>query len=223
MTSPLPPPSFAASTNGLYRAAFAEAVSSGRVRPFVLPYAAFVAPTLPVLYLAIPHARRPWLYSARWLVLAAVAAAQVEIALTMSSTNMAMGYAVGLLASGWVLQTAYALVCSRPQFDAERVQRRRRGGERGREGGGVVPNGKASGVDFEVRSNGEVEAKRKGKVAYALDEDVLRYLPEYEYYWEPYPADGSFWERIVWSVDFMTALRGQGANFNLRGTRRGNS
>jgi len=53
-----------------YRAAFKARVAAGEARPYVFPYNMFASHILPILYMSIPHTKRPWLYRARWLVVA---------------------------------------------------------------------------------------------------------------------------------------------------------
>ncbi|KAL8360047.1 hypothetical protein RB598_008399 [Gaeumannomyces tritici] len=81
---------------------------------------------LPILYLAVPHAARPWLYRARLLVAGAVALLNVVMARRTAPQNLAVAYAVGLVASWGTIWVFAALVFLRPQFDAERVERRLR-------------------------------------------------------------------------------------------------
>ncbi|KAL8370637.1 hypothetical protein RB595_000826 [Gaeumannomyces hyphopodioides] len=81
---------------------------------------------LPILYLTVPHAARPWLYRARLLVAGAVAVLNVAMARHTAPTNLAVAYAVGLAASWGTIWVFAALVFLRPQFDAERVERRLR-------------------------------------------------------------------------------------------------
>ncbi|KAL8419791.1 hypothetical protein RB594_002813 [Gaeumannomyces avenae] len=81
---------------------------------------------LPILYLAVPHAARPWLYRARLLVAGAVAVLNVVMARRTASQNLVVAYAVGLVASWGTIWVFAALVFLRPQFDAERVERRLR-------------------------------------------------------------------------------------------------
>jgi len=52
------------------RSAFTQAVADGRAKPLLMPYSLLGAPVLLILWLAIPHTRRPWLYQTRWLVVA---------------------------------------------------------------------------------------------------------------------------------------------------------
>ncbi|KLU87766.1 hypothetical protein MAPG_06759 [Magnaporthiopsis poae ATCC 64411] len=81
---------------------------------------------LPILYIALPHTTRPWLYRARLVVAAAVAVHNVVMARRSVATNVAVAYAIGLFASWSTIWAFAALVFLRPQFDAERVERRPR-------------------------------------------------------------------------------------------------
>ncbi len=54
----------------IYTSTFQASVAAGTGRPLVIPYSLLGPFILPILYLSIPHTRRPWLYQARFLVLA---------------------------------------------------------------------------------------------------------------------------------------------------------
>ncbi|KAK3948642.1 hypothetical protein QBC32DRAFT_268485 [Pseudoneurospora amorphoporcata] len=57
-----------------------------------------------------------------------------------------------------------------------------------------------------------------GKVApkgqrWTVDETVD--LDKYEYYWEPYPDQGTVWERLDWVMDMFNSFRGAGWNYSI--------
>ncbi|KAK3341631.1 membrane bound O-acyl transferase family-domain-containing protein [Lasiosphaeria hispida] len=115
----------------LHRAAFEASLAAGTARPFVLPHALLGSFVLPVLYLAIPHRRRPWLYHARWAVVAAMAALNVGVVVSgTSSRNFAVAYATGLAAAWGTLWGACLVGVMGVQWTAGRVRVRRGGGER---------------------------------------------------------------------------------------------
>ena len=84
----------AASWRELYRARFRDAVQTGDLMPFVLPFHLLAVWIVPTLYLAIPHRDRPWLYRARWLVLAFIVAFNFKMVTGVSSLNFASAYGV---------------------------------------------------------------------------------------------------------------------------------
>ncbi|KAJ2986292.1 hypothetical protein NUW58_g5098 [Xylaria curta] len=83
----------------LYRARFRADVQAGTATPFVLPLHLLAYWIVPTLYLAIPHRNRPWLYHARWLVLAFVCTFNWYIIKRVSSLNFVSSYGAGFLAA----------------------------------------------------------------------------------------------------------------------------
>lgn len=152
-SSPTALTNFGAHVRDHYRAYFSSALAADHLRPLVIPYSVLGAFIIPVLYLAIPHTRRPWLYKARYLVMLGIVAFNMAETFgygagrrRSSSANFAVGYAVGLMQAWGVLWSATLLLWMRPQFDAERVAKRRRDKSRREvENGGVKGNGLVEG------------------------------------------------------------------------------
>lgn len=78
----------------LYRAKFRADVEAGTAKPFVVPLYLLCVWVLPTLYLTIPHKNRPWLYKARWILLAFVISFHFKMATEVSSLNFASAYGV---------------------------------------------------------------------------------------------------------------------------------
>ncbi|KAI0013508.1 hypothetical protein F4779DRAFT_399214 [Xylariaceae sp. FL0662B] len=110
----------------IYRAKFREELSAGTKKPFLLPYYVLGGWLIPTLYLAIPHKNRPWLYRARWLVLVVVVLFNLNLIRNHSSLNFAAAYCAGLLPAFSTLWTFALLVWTKPQWDAKRVEVRRK-------------------------------------------------------------------------------------------------
>ncbi|KAI1208081.1 uncharacterized protein F4807DRAFT_164701 [Annulohypoxylon truncatum] len=110
----------------LYRAKFQNDVRAGTKTPFLVPLHLLGVWIIPTLYLAIPHKNRPWLYRARWLVLAFIVAFNLNIILHVSSPDCAAGYGAGLVGSWGVVWNFTLLVWTRPQWEAKRVNIRRK-------------------------------------------------------------------------------------------------
>ncbi|KAF6818628.1 hypothetical protein CSOJ01_01793 [Colletotrichum sojae] len=187
-----------------YRALFKARVAAGEMKPFVLPYGIFGTFILPILYMSIPHRRRPWLYAARWLVLAFIVVFNLKILRETSSTNMSMGYSSGLSAFWGMLLNVTNLVFTAPQFDFERVARRKvtrspspKPSRKSSRSNSPASNGLRKRAGSKKRRNSKVVAP-----------DV--HLDEYEYYWQSYPENGTFVERLGWVVDLYTNFRGVG-------------
>ncbi|KAL2154797.1 hypothetical protein VTH82DRAFT_3473 [Thermothelomyces myriococcoides] len=175
-----------------HRAAFKAALEAGEVKPLVIPWSFVGSFFLPLLYLSIPHVNRPWLYHMRWLVAAAVIYLNVRLLQTTSAINEALGYATGLLASWGTINALKLLIFTRPQWDAARVERRPR----------------SSGASSK-------EAMEKHKIVVPPDESVGASLAHSEYFWQPFPATGSWLVRLSWTADLITASRGAGWNCSI--------
>ena len=129
-----------------YRNLFAVRVAEGSLRPMVLPYHLYGMFTL-LIYLLIPHTKNPYIYAARWPVLAAICAWQWKTLQDATSMSMATGFAVGLIAAWGVVWAFTWLVLNRPQWDAKRVQPRMKLVETKK----AEHNGNANGGDSRTR------------------------------------------------------------------------
>jgi len=110
----------------LYRSQVRASIAADTAIPFVVPLHFFTYYVVPTVYLAIPHRNRPWVYRARWLVLAFVVGLNWYFARNTVSLNFASGYGSGLLAAWSTIWNFTLLVWTRPQWDAKRVERRRK-------------------------------------------------------------------------------------------------
>ncbi|KAI1262964.1 hypothetical protein F5Y18DRAFT_429438 [Xylariaceae sp. FL1019] len=110
----------------LYRARFRADVVNGDAEHFIIPLHLLAYWIVPTLYLTIPHKNSPWLYRARWVVLAFTTTCHLHMIRRVSSLNFASAYLAGLSgawATVWMLRI---LVWTKPQWDAKRVERRRK-------------------------------------------------------------------------------------------------
>ncbi|KAM0332604.1 hypothetical protein ACHAQA_002888 [Verticillium albo-atrum] len=195
-----PPEAHAAALLARYRDAFRADVAAGRAQPLNIPYHFVPAFVLPILYMSIPHARRPWLYAARWLILAAVAAFNLDMVRTTSSTNVAISYATGLWGFWSIMHNLTLLVWMRPQFEAERVRRRERRSKQ------------PSGEKHIIQTNGHGHHDKHTtdrQIAPGADVEM------YEYTWQAYPADAPYLERLYWSFELYATFRGAGWNWAI--------
>lgn len=218
----------------LYRAEFQSQVAAGARTPLLFHIYIVGSQLLPALYLAIPHRRRPWLYRARWLVLAAAAGLQWWMLRNGSSASFAGAYGVGLLAAWGLIWNLALLVWTRPQWEARRVVRRR-GAARAAGGREAAPRGEAPEAASDVapsrrlngsgsnghavrerRKNGGVseqkapngELKLNGKTESAdVDVDASGNGQEYIYEWQEFPENESFLTRLGWAFSLTTSLR----------------
>ncbi|KAI3329133.1 hypothetical protein HD806DRAFT_481804 [Xylariaceae sp. AK1471] len=282
-------PDLANTYRELYRARFRANVQAGTATPFIVPLHLFAYWVVPALYLAIPHRNRPWLYHARWLVLAFVFAFHWHMIRDVRSLNFASSYGAGVLAMWGTAWNFTLLVWTRPQWDAKRVERRRkiRGVDRVGNGQGTHPQPASSKTDLDepnghpsaspgadgnalepdlngsaanartigVRTNGdrkvlngvrkrEPHAKHPAAPLESTDTEVEEKLlmreitalndrhgnppldlktalelcrlareQEWEYYWQEYPANASFWTRLDWAFDIVSSFRLTGWNW----------
>lgn len=187
----------------LLKSQFRADVASGTARPLVLPFDALGSFLIPLIYLSIPHTRRPWLYRSRFLVLALMFGLNLNMMMRAASTNMAVAYATGLAATWGLLWGMTVLVWTRPQFDAARVERRRT--KHRRENGSVHGEVMSGGVKKDI---GDLIMEK------APDETVAAALMDgHEYYWQAYPADEGFLTRLDWAYDYVTGFRGAGTSY----------
>ncbi|KAI1661294.1 hypothetical protein F4813DRAFT_347068 [Daldinia decipiens] len=115
----------ASAYRSLYLAKFQEDVSAGTKKPFLVPLSFLGFLFIPI-YLAIPHKNRPWLYRARWLVLAFAVAFNFHMILNVSSQNFVSAYAAGFVGAWGIVWNFTLLVWTKPQWEAKRVQIRRK-------------------------------------------------------------------------------------------------
>lgn len=212
------PANLADHVRGFYRRHFAHELARGTVKPLVVPWGVLVTFGLPILYFSIPHRNRPWLFSARYLLMLGIILYNVRETFVTTSPNFALGYAVGLMQAWGIIWNMTLLVCMRPQFDAERIDRRKAAPKVDAQAG---VNGSANGHARipDAKENGHAHAvttgAQRGKVAgHAPDGDVASSLAGgYEYYWQSYPEDAPFLTRLDWSFDLVTSFRGTGWNW----------
>lgn len=154
--SPASLSNFGAYIRDIYRLHFAHEVAAGALKSLILPYAVLGSFILPVFYFTVPHVNRPWLYHARWALMAFILVFNLYETWTSSSANFAIGYAVGLMQAWGILWSAMLLVWMRPQFEAERVEKRLRARGRGRAEPVATVNGDDASNGHATRENGHV-------------------------------------------------------------------
>ncbi|ROT36910.1 hypothetical protein SODALDRAFT_361742 [Sodiomyces alkalinus F11] len=186
-----PPELLAVATLTAYRDAFKAGIDAGRAHRFTIPYHFIPGYVIPILYMSIPHVRRPWLYRCRWLVVILVVGFNANLVRNTSSTNVALAYAAGLWGYWSIMHNLTMLVWSRPQSEAERVARRRREKQ-------------------EPQPTGTTHSgSRSRDQATAPGSDTK----QFEYYWQAFPVDGTFLERLEWAFDLYSTFRGAGWNW----------
>jgi hypothetical protein len=214
------------------RETFKAQVAAGEMRPLVLPYCLFGSFILPILYFSISHTRQPWLFKARYAIWVVCVALNIRMMSHTSSTNMACAYAAGLLGTWAIVWNAALLVFMDPQGGSRRAEKRRKAMRReqrsaakdslaksvagyglalgeGTEAGGLYEH--ANGVNGHRSIKADIGASpTKRADSSAPDESVAAVMDEYEYFWQPFPEDGSFLTRLDWAFDLCTAFRGAG-------------
>jgi len=221
----------------IYQAAFDVRVASGEIRPLLLPHDGYGLFAL-LIYLCISHVNRPWLYAARWPLLAFIVAFDLNLIRGTKSMWVGTGFVVGLIAAWGILWSATWLVWNAPQFDAKRVQRKEdkkrltamspQSMEVKPQANGNIKslsNGKANGEaakkdaglrQRQVQDRHIKEGKQengqadiKVKVGERVEEPA-----QSEYFWQSYPTD-SLRDRIDWVFDLIFNFRGLGWNWEV--------
>lgn len=214
-----------------YRRHFAHEFALGSVKPLIIPQSVLVTFGLPILYYTIPHRNRPWLFRARYLLMMCIILYNARESFVTTSPNFAVGYAVGLMQAWGIIWNMTLLVFMKPQFDAERIEKRRaRPSENDHVGVNGFTNGRArmSGAEENMRpmqngnSKAPAQTQQKSlqtehtKAVDAPDEDMARSLAQgYEYYWQSYPEQDSWLTRLDWSFDLVTSFRSTGWNWTI--------
>jgi hypothetical protein len=209
----------------IYQAAFNERVATGEIRPVLLPHDGYGLLAL-LTYLCIPHVNRPWLYAARWPLLAFIVVFDLNLIRGTSTMYVGTGFGVGLIAAWGIVWSMTWLVWNAPQFDAKRVQRK----------GDKTPSAAASPkfMDANPQANGKIKSLSNGKT-YTSDEGLRKRRPQNEhiepgdqekeeeelketaqpeYYWQSYPTN-SLRDRIDWVFDLIFNFRGPGWNWEV--------
>lgn len=181
----------------IYRSSFMQALTRGEARPLVLPHSILGVFILPTLWLAIPHTKSRWMRLTTYLVATFVVTFNLHIILRASSTNMACAYACGLMGYWGIISTLNVLIWARPQTEAARVAKRITKIKVKHTNGHVQRNGDAPNNELRQRTlNGDITS---------LPEEQSH--GEYEYFWQAFPTDASFSERLNWALDMMTNFR----------------
>jgi hypothetical protein len=207
-----------------YRAHFYHRIAAGDVRPVVLPYFLFTIPIL-VLYLCIPHTERPWVYRARWLVLGVIILINGDMITGTTTMGMGTGFGVGLIAAWGIVWSMVWLVWNALQWDARRVEVQDREiwlrslesqvaedqGEQQEESTQGMPNirnirmGGPSSVRHRLQRNGhangaipENDTLKNNKLGSGTG----------NYYWQSFPAEAPFKQRLDWTLDLILNFRG---------------
>lgn len=204
-----------------HRATFLDALHDGSAEPLLLPHSILGSFIVPTLWLAIPHASRPWLYQTRWAVMAFVILFNVHILRVCSSTNYAYAYAAGLMASWGIILSMNLLVWKRPQFEAARVIRVAKAAEAAEAKHDESADGAGHNV---VTTSGHTSSAHQGLRHRKSDPSTP---PQdsgasgttsgdvFEYRWQTFPAEASFLVRLGWAMDLMSSFRGAGTSCSV--------
>ncbi|KAI1385021.1 membrane bound O-acyl transferase family-domain-containing protein [Hypoxylon trugodes] len=231
----------AATYRELYRAKFRDDILNGTTKPFIVPLHFLGIWILPTLYLAIPHRNRPWVYQARWLVLACVVAFNTHMILNVSSHNFASAYGVGLTAAWGIVWNLTVLVWTKPQWEAKRVDiRRKKKQKNGKDDGDNELSAYSSSTKEQSLLSDSVQQRKSfqnedsKKNAKEISPNIVPPLErngngirvsselkeladkqEFEYYWQEYPADAPFLTRLDWAFDIVSTFRMTGWNWSI--------
>ncbi|EPE28134.1 hypothetical protein GLAREA_04925 [Glarea lozoyensis ATCC 20868] len=216
---------------------FHDRVKEGSVRPLV-PHYHLGGMFLLLAYLSIPHTTRPWLYKARWVVLAIITWHSWKTAWETSSQSAGVALVASLVSAwSWVMGCVWLVFC-RPQFEAKRVEKRiirAPATEKKESEEQNISNAdfasEADGVGHEISSNvaagnqanGISTIKHRSKKLHRQnghsDPEVKGEVYENtvvsskEYFWQTYPD--TFGERLNWATDLLVNFRGPGWNWAI--------
>ncbi|PHH91999.1 hypothetical protein CDD83_9367 [Cordyceps sp. RAO-2017] len=196
-------------TRTSFRTSFLDGLADGRAKPFVIPFSALGSFIVPVVWLAIPHAHRPWLYRTRWIVAAFVVAFNLNVLRWSSSANPGIAYVFGMATAWAAVMNLNHLLWTRPQLEAARALRKGPETVRRREAGdSAVSTGCAPwppGASSERRIEGKPCARSVEETGSADEAWV----------WQTFPADAGFLTRLGWAFDLATSIRGGGWNWAI--------
>ncbi|KAF5026552.1 hypothetical protein F66182_1341 [Fusarium sp. NRRL 66182] len=195
-----------------YKELFTLAVTRGTREPLVLPFCILGPFILPPLYLAVPHRNRPWLYHARWLVIAFVVTFNLYIILRMSSFNVGPAYGAGLIGSWGVLLNLNLLVWTNPQTDYARIIRVPKKLNGTAENHAIEPSSKTQENRVRHRKPHASANAPLGDVGSRAKRDDLE---DTVCVWQRFPENGSLGQRLNWTFDLMTNFREIGWNCSI--------
>lgn len=196
-----------------YRTAFVRDVTAGHRRQIVMPQALVGTFLLSVLWIATPHASRPWLYHSRWLIAALVVALNYEQVTRASSANPAWAVASGLMATHGSMLCLQHLIFTNPQRDAARAIRVSAPHAAGRDTTPLRDTPEASScketapalVSRHITTNTASTASTISQPA-----DAHNHGDRIYYIWQRFPTHASFAQRFAWAADLVLSFRGAG-------------
>ena len=187
-----------------YHTHYDEAVTSGEYQPFLYPWG-MLGPLGVIVYLLIPHEKRPWLKKYRYLAFAWITSFAIYTTAYTRARELVSALVLGLLSAWSVIWFGAILICNDAQTDFMRIERTtgvfrsdsRLRGERSEVNGIADPKEKDTRDDAHADVvNGHGSPKdRHGEFA-----------------WQPYPLT-PFIERLDWVLDLLCSFRGVGWNF----------
>ena len=181
-----------------------KAIASGEYQPFLYPWG-LIGPLVVIIYLLIPHEKRPWLKRCRYLAFAWITTFAIYTMAYTRARELASALLLGLLCAWIVIWFGAILVCNDAQTDFMRIERT--SGVFGsdtrlrRERAGM--NGTAELREQDTREDAEADLVN----GHAGPRDRHG-----EFAWQPYPLT-PFIERLDWVLDLLCSFRGVGWNF----------
>ncbi|KAF1736696.1 hypothetical protein CRV24_002305 [Beauveria bassiana] len=204
-----------------YRAAFLREVAQGHRRHIVLPQALVTTLILPIVWIAIPHHDRSWLWRSRWFVFALVFLANCEQAARASSVNVAWAVISGLMSTYGTMLCFQYMILTNPQRDAARIIRVACGKDAACAECDAPPPPHAF-VKPEHATGREIAAteshiRLRGGENGTASRNVSR--PEngrhVRYVWQRFPSKAPLLDRLGWAADLVLSFRGSGWNTSI--------
>jgi hypothetical protein len=199
-----------------YYAQYDESIASAEFQPLVFPWAGLGAVVV-IIYLLIPHQKRPWLEKARYAVFAFNVAHVVYSIRNVRAKNMASSLGLGLILAWSVIWTLAILVCHDPQTDFQRIERTEGLFGRGGAKDEAERNGGTEKTADGIKRSIETLQTDNANSSVTTTEHLGPSKRHGEFAWQPYPLT-PFVERVDWVLDVFGNFRGAGWNWRTIAT-----
>lgn len=199
-----------------YRQIFFEQVEQGQRRQIVLPQAFFIPFILPIIWLAIPHNGRSWLYRARWFIFVLALLVNYEQAARASSNNVGWAVVSGLMSTYGTMLCFQHMILTNPQRDAARIIKVSFGKYPDRAFaplGELPPPQPSAKPEYTAcpgtaATNPHLKPQSESTASHIVD------TPDFDttssYIWQRFPSEAPILARLGWAADLVLSFRGAG-------------
>lgn len=190
------------------RASFQQAVAQGEAIPLLLHHCLLGCLLLPLLWLSLSHSRRPWLYQARWPLMASISLFNASLARYASSTNMFFAYFTGVITTWGTICIMNLVLWRRPQLEAARTLLLLPPGSDSKPP--RVPNRVHPPSLSPATTERTTERPSRSPTTPTPGLEMLSHDDQAACIWQPFPADASFTYRLGWALDLILSFRFSG-------------